>query len=146
MQLLAELKRRNVFRMAGLYLVVAWLIVQVTETVLPVFDVPNWVLRVIIILLAVGFVPALVVSWIFELTPEGLQRDEDVHTGDPGYTGVERRLRHGAVQRLQSGIAFRHSWRSRSGEGAGSGPAPSGISYSSMSTPSKRWLPKGCIL
>ena len=93
MQLLAELKRRNVFRMAGLYLVVAWLIVQVTETVLPVFDVPNWVLRVIIILLAVGFVPALVVSWIFELTPEGLQRDEDVHTGDPGYTGVERRLR-----------------------------------------------------
>ena len=63
-----------------------------------------------------------------------------------GYRRVERRLRHGAVQRLQSGIAFRHSWRSRSGEGAGSGPAPSGISYSSMSTPSKRWLPKGCIL
>jgi len=93
LRLLAELKRRNVIRMAGLYLVVAWLIVQVAETVLPVFDVPNWVLRVIIILLALGFVPALVVSWIFELTPEGLQRDEDVNTGDPRHTGVERRLR-----------------------------------------------------
>ncbi len=93
MRLLAELKRRNVIRMAGLYLVVAWLIVQVTETVLPVFEVPNWVLRVIIILLAVGFVPALVVSWIFELTPEGLQRDEDVQATPDPYTGVERRLR-----------------------------------------------------
>jgi adenylate cyclase len=78
MNLLAELKRRNVIRMAGLYVVGAWLIVQVAETVLPAFDVPGWVLRALILLLAIGFVPALVVSWLFELTPEGLKRDADV--------------------------------------------------------------------
>ncbi len=78
MSFLAELKRRNVIRMAGLYLVVAWLLVQVAETVLPAFDVPGWVLRAIIIVLALGFVPALVFSWIYELTPEGLKRDSEV--------------------------------------------------------------------
>lgn len=76
--LLAQLKRRNVFRMAGLYIVGAWLVVQVAETVLPAFDVPGWVLRAIIVLLAIGFVPALVFSWLFELTPDGLKRDTDV--------------------------------------------------------------------
>ncbi len=74
----AELRRRNVIRMAGLYLVGAWLIVQVAETVLPVFGVPDWVLRALIILLALGFLPALVFSWIYELTPEGLKRDAEV--------------------------------------------------------------------
>ncbi|MCB1553531.1 MAG: tetratricopeptide repeat protein [Xanthomonadales bacterium] len=78
MKLLAELRRRNVVRMAGLYIVGAWLIVQVAETLLPAFEVPNWVLRAVIILLALGFVPALVFSWLYELTPEGLKRDRDV--------------------------------------------------------------------
>ncbi len=76
MRLIAELKRRNVIRMAGLYLVGAWLIVQVAATVLPVFDVPEWVLRAIVALLALGLAPALVVSWLFELTPEGLRRED----------------------------------------------------------------------
>jgi TolB-like protein len=75
LQLLNELKRRNVIRMAGIYLVGAWLIVQVAETLLPVFGTPDWVLKTLLLLLAIGFVPALVVSWVFELTPEGLQRD-----------------------------------------------------------------------
>ena len=75
-----ELKRRNVIRMAGLYLVGAWLIVQVAETVLPAFDVPGWVLRAIIIVLAFGFVPALVFAWIYELTPDGLKRDAGAGT------------------------------------------------------------------
>ncbi len=78
MSFLAELRRRNVIRMAGLYLVGAWLLVQVAETVLPAFDVPSWVLRAIIIVLALGFVPALVFSWVFELTPGGLRRDAEV--------------------------------------------------------------------
>lgn len=78
MSLLAELKRRNVIRMAGLYLVGAWLIAQVAETILPAFEVPNWVMRAILIVLALGFLPAMAVAWIFELTPEGLKRDEDV--------------------------------------------------------------------
>jgi len=75
---LAELKRRNVIRMAGLYLVGAWLLTQVASTVLPAFEVPTWALRALIIVLALGFVPALVFAWVFELTPDGLKRDSDV--------------------------------------------------------------------
>jgi len=78
MNFIAELKRRNVIRMAGLYLVGAWLITQVSSTVLPTFDVPSWVLRALIIVLAVGFVPTLIFAWVFELTPQGLKRDAEV--------------------------------------------------------------------
>ncbi len=74
----AELKRRNVVRMAGLYLVGAWLLVQVAGTVLPMFGAPDWLPRSIVILLAIGFLPALIFSWVFEMTPQGLKRDEDV--------------------------------------------------------------------
>src|SRR5438105_10374978 len=74
----AELKRRNVIRFAGLYLVGAWLLVQVAGTVLPMFGAPDWLPRSIVILLAIGFVPALIFSWVFVLTPQGLKRDEDV--------------------------------------------------------------------
>ena len=74
----AELKRRNVLRMAGLYLVGAWLVVQVAGTVLPMFGAPEWLPRTIVVLLAIGFVPAVIFSWVFELTPQGLKREEDV--------------------------------------------------------------------
>src|SRR5438034_10759900 len=73
-----ELKRRNVIRAAGLYLVGAWLLTQVASTVLPMFGAPDWLPRTIVILLAIGLVPALVFSWVFELTPEGLKRDDEV--------------------------------------------------------------------
>ena len=78
MSFLAELKRRNVIRMAGLYLVGAWLVVQIAETLLPIFHTPDWVLQTLVVLLAIGFLPALVFSWVFELTPDGLKRDADV--------------------------------------------------------------------
>jgi TolB-like protein/predicted Zn-dependent protease len=74
----AELKRRNVVRMAGLYLVGAWLLTQVSSTVLPMFGAPDWLPRSVVILLAIGFLPALIFSWVFELTPEGLKRDAEV--------------------------------------------------------------------
>ena len=74
----AELKRRNVIRFGGLYLVAAWLIVQIASTVLPMFGAPEWLPRIIVVLLAIAFIPALVFSWAFELTPQGLKRDEDV--------------------------------------------------------------------
>src|SRR5437660_4480435 len=76
--LFSELKRRNVIRFAGLYLVGAWLLTQVASTVLPMFGAPDWLPRSIVILLSIGFVPALIFSWVFELTPQGLKRDEDV--------------------------------------------------------------------
>src|SRR5256712_2611395 len=74
----AELKRRNVIRFAGLYLVGSWLLTQVASTVLPMFGAPDWLPRSIVSLLAIGFIPALIFSWVFELTPQGLKRDEDV--------------------------------------------------------------------
>ena len=73
-----ELKRRNVIRAAGLYLVGAWLLTQVASTVLPMFGAPGLLPRSIVVLLAIGFVPALIFSWVFELTPEGLKREQEV--------------------------------------------------------------------
>jgi len=64
--------------MTGLYLVGAWLVVQVAGTVLPMFGAPEWLPRTIVVLLAIGFVPAVIFSWVFEITPEGLKREEDV--------------------------------------------------------------------
>lgn len=78
MNFLAELRRRNVIRMAGLYLVAAWLVTQVAGTLLPMFDAPPWIARAVVLVLAIGFVPAMVLSWVFELTPEGLKRDAEV--------------------------------------------------------------------
>ena len=78
MSLLAELKRRNVLRMAGLYLVGAWLVVQVAATVLPLFGAPEWLARSVVVLLAIGFLPALAFAWVFEWTPEGLKRDAEL--------------------------------------------------------------------
>jgi TolB-like protein len=81
LRLLAELKRRNVIRMAGLYLVGAWLVTQVAGTVLPMFGAPEWVARSIVILLAIGAIPTLVFAWLYELTPDGFKRDDEVdHT------------------------------------------------------------------
>lgn len=77
MNLLSELKRRNVIRVALFYLVAAWLVIQIVETLLPVFDVPDVFIRGVVIVLAIGFVPALVFAWVFELTPDGLKRDQD---------------------------------------------------------------------
>ena len=92
MTLIEELKRRNVFRVAGLYLVGAWLITQVASTVLPTFDVPGWALRGLIIVLAIGFVPALIFAWVFELTPEGIKRDAEVKPGESITPQTARRL------------------------------------------------------
>ena len=78
MSLVDELKRRNVLRIAGLYVAGAWLVLQVAGTVLPMMDAPVWLSRGIVILLAIGFLPALIFAWAFELTPEGLKREKEV--------------------------------------------------------------------
>lgn len=73
-----ELKRRNVIKVAAFYLVASWLIVQVAETVLPLFDVPESLLRGVVILMAIGFIPVLMFSWIYELTPEGIKKESEI--------------------------------------------------------------------
>lgn len=85
MALFTELRRRNVIRVGAAYLVTAWLVVQVVATIAPAFDLGGWALRAVVIALAIGFIPALILSWVFELTPEGLRRDADVEP-DRAYT------------------------------------------------------------
>ncbi len=82
MGLLSELKRRNVFRMAALYLVAAWLIMQVAEVVIDLAVLPDWIGQVVLALLAIGFPIALVFSWFYELTPEGLSLEINVKPGE----------------------------------------------------------------
>src|SRR5687768_15028033 len=69
----AELKRRNVYRVAVAYAVVAWLLIQIATQVFPFFEIPNWAVRLVVLLLALGFPVALILAWAFELTPEGIQ-------------------------------------------------------------------------
>jgi TolB-like protein len=73
-----ELKRRNVYKVAIAYAVVAWLLVQIATQVFPFFEIPNWTVRLVVLLIAIGFPIALMIAWAFELTPEGIKRTEDV--------------------------------------------------------------------
>ncbi len=92
MSLLAELRRRNVIRMAGLYLVAAWLVTQVSSTLLPVFDAPGWAMKALVALLAIGFPLALVFSWVFEITPEGFKREADATAAQSVAPRTARRM------------------------------------------------------
>jgi len=78
MSLLSELKRRNVFRVALLYLVASWLVIQVADTGVSLLGLPDWTGRFVFLLLVIGFPPVIVFSWVYELTPEGLKREKDV--------------------------------------------------------------------
>jgi len=78
----AELKRRHVYRVAVAYGVVAWLLMQVASQIFPFFEIPNWAVRLVVLLLIIGFPIALIFAWAFELTPEGIKRIEDVDPFD----------------------------------------------------------------
>src|SRR5438128_7468277 len=76
--LFAELKRRNVYKVAVAYAVVGWVIAQIATQISPFLEIPNWVVRLVIVLIAIGFPIALVIAWAFEATSEGIKRTEDV--------------------------------------------------------------------
>ena len=75
--MLTELKRRNVLRVTFAYLVVGWLLTEVLTTVLPTLDAPAWMSRAVILMFALGFIPAVALSWSFRLTPQGIKRQSD---------------------------------------------------------------------
>src|SRR5207237_1594500 len=77
----AELKRRNVYKVAVAYAVVAWLLIQAASILFPTFEAPGWVMKVFVAVVAAGFPIALILAWAFELTPEGLKRTE--FAGEP---------------------------------------------------------------
>jgi adenylate cyclase len=78
MTLFSELNRRNVIRVGAAYVAVSWLVIQVTETIFPLFGFDDQPARIVVIVLAVGFIPTLVLAWIFERTPDGIKKDQDV--------------------------------------------------------------------
>ena len=79
----AELKRRNVYKVAVAYIVGGWALSQGIAQVLPVFDVPNWIIRLLVVLIIIGFPIALIFAWSFEITPEGVKRADDVDVTKP---------------------------------------------------------------
>src|SRR5215831_9002734 len=78
MNFFTELKRRNVYKVAVAYAIVGWLSIQIATQVFPFLEIPNWVVRLVIVAVAIGFPISLVIAWAFELTPQGLKRTEDV--------------------------------------------------------------------
>ncbi|MEY2545539.1 MAG: hypothetical protein QOG48_656 [Verrucomicrobiota bacterium] len=74
----AELKRRNVYKVAVAYAVVAWLLIQIATQVFPIFEIPNWAGRLVVLLLILGFPVTLIFSWAFEITPEGIKRESEI--------------------------------------------------------------------
>jgi TolB-like protein/regulator of sirC expression with transglutaminase-like and TPR domain len=97
----AELKRRNVYKVTVAYVVAGWALSQGIAQVFPVFDVPNWAIRLIVLLVIVGFPIALVIAWAFELTPEGLKRTEDVDL-----SATNRSKKHAWIYIVVVGAAF----------------------------------------
>jgi hypothetical protein len=78
MTFFADLKRRNVFRVAATYTVLAWLIIQVVETIFPAFGYGDAAIRIIVIAFAIGFIPVVLFAWVFKLTPEGFKKERDI--------------------------------------------------------------------
>jgi TolB-like protein/Flp pilus assembly protein TadD len=72
----AELKRRNVYKVAVAYAVVAWLLMQIASQIFPFFEIPNWIVRLVVLVLIIGFPIALIIAWAFEMTPQGIKRTE----------------------------------------------------------------------
>src|SRR5437773_12024941 len=88
----AELKRRNVYKVAIAYIVAGWALSQGIAQVFPVFDIPNWVIRLIVLLIIIGLPIALILAWTFELTPQGIKRTGDVDLAVAAQRSEERRV------------------------------------------------------
>ncbi|HWY23872.1 MAG TPA: hypothetical protein VNX47_03070, partial [Nevskia sp.] len=112
---ISELRRRNVLRVAAFYAAAGWLLVQVATQVFPFFDISNEVVRWVVIGIVLGFPVALVLSWIYELTPQGLKLESQIAAGDPVHREGARRLDRWiivvltlAVVVLLAGLLLRH--------------------------------------
>ncbi len=104
MRLVSELRRRNVIRMAVLYVVAAWLITQVADVAVSLVDLPLWSARVVLIVLAIGFPIALTFSWFYELTPEGIKLEKDVDVAESITHVTGRRLDFVVISLLAAAV------------------------------------------
>ena len=106
MSLIQELQRRNVIRVAMAYIVVAWLIIQVVETIFPAFGFSDKAVRIIVIIFGIGFFPAVIAAWLFEFTPDGLKFDKDADRSATGSPAMHRKLDRIIIVVLLLGISF----------------------------------------
>lgn len=113
MTIFGELKRRNVFRVGALYLVVAWLVLQVTDVAVSLLELPAWAGKLVFLLLAAGFPVALILAWVYELTPEGLVRENEAVA--PAQSEKRRPAIDyvivGALVAALAWFAWQHPWR-----------------------------------
>ncbi len=102
----AELQRRHVYRAAVLYTMTSWLLIQVATQVFPFFAIPDWVVRLIILLLVAGFPIAVALAWAFELTPEGIVKTDEVPAGKSVGWPLVHRIYTGVIGILAIAIAI----------------------------------------
>jgi len=101
-----ELRRRNVVKVAVAYAIVAWLLIQVVATVLPVFEAPDWITRVFTFFVILGFPIALVIAWAYELTPDGIERTSSVPTSESITRSTGKKLERVTVGALALALVF----------------------------------------
>ncbi len=106
MSIIEELKRRNVFRVGIAYSIATWVLLQITEVITPILGLPDWAPKLIFVILAVGFVPALIFAWAFELTPEGLKKEKDVDRSVSITHHTGRKLDYAIIAVLLLAIGF----------------------------------------
>jgi hypothetical protein len=106
MSLISELKRRNVLRVGAAYVVTAWLVIQVVETIFPIYGLSDAAIRYVITGLAVGLIPTVILAWAFELTPEGLKRDSQAEHDGSASRSAARGLDRAIIAVLAIGIAY----------------------------------------
>jgi TolB-like protein/Tfp pilus assembly protein PilF len=110
----SELKRRNVYKVAVAYAVVAWLLIQVATQVFPFFELPNWAVQMVVLAMVIGFPMAVVCSWAFEMTPEGIKLERDIDRRVTRQTGRKLTALITVVAALAAGVTifrFLHSER-----------------------------------
>ena len=110
MSLFKELKRRNVIRVSAAYLVIGWLLVQIFDVLLPMFDVSESFQRGVVLLLLVGFIPTVIFSWAFEITPEGVKKEKDVVRDDSTTNITAKKLDYVTVA-AALGVAGLFAWQ-----------------------------------
>ena len=106
MSFLEELKRRNVVRVAAAYLALAWLVVQIVETLFPMYGISDAVARTVVSLIGLGLIPVVILAWVFELTPEGIRRDAEADHDSGAARRAGRNLDRAFIVLLALGITY----------------------------------------
>src|SRR6056300_717514 len=106
MSFFKELKRRNVVRVGIAYTVATWLLIQVTDTVFPRIGLPDSAVTLVIALLVIGFIPALILAWAFEMTPEGVKRERDVDRNQSITPQTGKKLNNAILLMMALAIAY----------------------------------------